>query len=101
MSVHCGYSGGTISYLFHYPNIMARGNRKYKLTVRISDVEMAEATVAAELLDVSVSQVVRLALRELVREARSRGGYYGGRPLKGERVKALWDFLVSERCLDE
>jgi hypothetical protein len=80
---------------------MIRGNRKYKLTVRISDVEMAEASVAAELLDVSLSQVVRTALRELVREARSRGGYYGGRPLRGDRLQALWDFLVSERCLDE
>lgn len=72
--------------------------RKYKITVRVSDIEYAEASVAADLLDIPLSQVVRAALRRLVMDARAKGGYYGGRPISGSRVQALWDFLVSEAC---
>lgn len=75
-------------------------NRKYRVTVRVTDVEYAEACVAAQLLDTSVSQVVRAALRSLVLDARAKGGYYGGKPLTGERVRSLWNFLVAQSCSD-
>lgn len=70
--------------------------RSLRVTVRISPQEYAEASAAAYLLDITLSQAVRQCFRAMVLEARSRGGYYGGRPVKGSRVQAVWDALVDE-----
>lgn len=73
--------------------------RDCKFTVRVSDLEMAEAALAADLLDVTVSQFVRGSLRDLVRKARANGGYWEGVFYSADRLDVMWDVMLSEGYL--